>query len=390
MRHILMVNTLLTLVLAVILSGAVPASAQTSSAIPAPQPPPAAPRPTPPTRDPHTPGYVAATELADGTLPPIDAEGNFIVGPTHNPAPETLVQDGVPQGTIFNLTMNSVDSKIYPGIARDPGTFGTPDPNDPAKLIVTTSHPAPYTRKVAVYVPRQYVPGTAAPFIVGADGPDQLLFTTLDNLIAQKRVPVMVAISIGNGSGDAQGSQRGLEYDTMSGRYAEFVETEVLPLVERECHVTLTKDPEGRATMGGSSGAAAALIMAWYHPELYHRVLSYSGTYVNQQWPPNPETPHGAWEFHERLIPTSPGKPIRIWMHVGDRDLYNPNSMRDDMHDWVVANENMAKVLAARGYHYQFIFVRNAGHTERSVKQQTLPQALEWVWHGYQPGSGIQ
>ena len=390
MRHILMVNTLLTLVLAVILSGAVPASAQTSSAIPAPQPPPAAPRPTPPTRDPHTPGYVAATELPDGTLPPIDAEGNFIVGPTHNPAPETLVQDGVPQGTIFNLTMNSVDSKIYPGIARDPGTFGTPDPNDPAKLIVTTSHPAPYTRKVAVYVPKQYVPGTAAPFIVGADGPDQLLFTTLDNLIAQKRVPVMVAISIGNGSGDAQGSQRGLEYDTMSGRYAEFVETEVLPLVERECHVTLTKDPEGRATMGGSSGAAAALIMAWYHPELYHRVLSYSGTYVNQQWPPNPETPHGAWEFHERLIPTSPVKPIRIWMHVGDRDLYNPNSMRDDMHDWVVANENMAKVLAARGYHYQFIFVRNAGHTERSVKQQTLPQALEWVWHGYQPGSGIQ
>ena len=295
------------------------------------------------------------------------------------------MQDGVPQGTIFNLTMNSADSKIYPGIARDPGTFGTPDPNDPAKLIVTTSHPAPYTRKVAVYVPKQYVPGTAAPFIVGADGPDQLLFTTLDNLIAQKRVPVMVAISIGNGSGDAQGSQRGLEYDTMSGRYAEFVETEVLPLVEQECHVKLTKDPEGRATMGGSSGAAAALIMAWYHPELYHRVLSYSGTYVNQQWPPNPETPHGAWEFHEQLIPNSPAKPIRIWMHVGDRDLFNPNSMRDDMHDWVVANENMAKVLAAKGYHYQFVFVRNAGHTERIVKQQTLPQALEWVWHGYTP-----
>ena len=31
--------------------------------------------------------------------------------------------------------------------------------------------------------------------------------------------------------------------------------------------------------------------MAWYHPELYHRVLTYSGTYVNQQWPWNPETP---------------------------------------------------------------------------------------------------
>ena len=83
------------------------------------------------------------------------------------------VQDGVPQGTIYNFTMSSADSKIYPGIARDAGTFGTADPTDPAKLVVTTSHPAPYTRRVAVYVPKQYVPGTAAPFIVGADGPDQ-------------------------------------------------------------------------------------------------------------------------------------------------------------------------------------------------------------------------
>ncbi len=121
----------------------------------------------------------------------------------------------------------------------------------------------------------------------GQTGPISSLFTALDNLIAEKKVPAMIAISIGNGSGDAQGSQRGLEYDTMSGRYAEFVETEVLPLVEKECQVKLTKDPEGRATMGCSSGGSCALIMAWYRPELYHRVLTYSGTYVNQQWPPN-------------------------------------------------------------------------------------------------------
>ncbi len=281
--------------------------------------------------------------------------------------------------------MGSAGSKIYPGIARDTGTFGTPDPTDPAKLIVTTSHPAPYTRKISVYVPKQYVPGTAAPFIVGADGPDKILFTALDNLIAEKKIPVMIAISIGNGSGDAQGSERGLEYDTMSGRYAEFVEQEVLPLVEKQCNVTLTKDPDGRATMGGSSGGSCALIMAWYHPALYHRVLTYSGTYVNQQWPYNPETPGGAWEFHKTIIPNSPVKPIRIWMEVGDRDLFNPNIMRDNMHDWVVANENMAKVLAAKGYHYQFVFARNAGHVDNRVKQQTLPEALEWLWQDYKP-----
>ena len=336
-------------------------------------------RTPPPTRDPHTPGYVTAKELPDGANAPAKEDGNFILGPTHNPAPEMTVQEGVPQGEVFNFTMESTDSKFYPGIAREAGTFGRPDPADPTKLIVS-SHPAPYTRKVAVYVPKQYVAGTVAPFIAGADGIDKALFTALDNLIAQKRVPVMIGISIGNGSGDAQGSERGLEYDTMSGLYAEFVEKEVLPLVEKQANVKLTKNPDGRATMGGSSGGSAALIMAWYHPELYHRVLTYSGTYVNQQWPTDPKLPHGAWEFHENLIPKSPKKPIRLWMHVSDRDNLQT---RDDYHDWVLANENMAKVLAAKGYHYQFVFARNAGHTDRAVKQQTLPEALEYVWHGY-------
>ena len=281
------------------------------------------------------------------------------------------------------FSMSSAESKFYPGIARDKGTMGAPDPNDPAKMIVTTSRPAPWTREVTVYVPKEYVAGSVAPFIVGADGPDPMLFKAIDGLIAEKKVPVMIAVSIQNGGGDAQGSERGLEYDTMSGKYAEWVEQEVLPRVEHEGHVKLTKDPDGRATMGGSSGGSAALEMAWYHPELYHRVLTYSGTYVNQPWPPNAETPHGAWEFHEHLIPGSAKKPIRIWMEVGDRDNFNSNAMRDGMHDWVVANEHMAQVLAAKGYHYQFVFARNAGHTDRAVKAQTLPEALEYVWRGY-------
>jgi enterochelin esterase family protein len=344
-------------------------------------------RPTTPIRNPNSPGYVTAKELPDGSNPPANADGNFIIRPTSDVAPEMSVQDGIPRGTVIEFILNSSESKIYPGIAREPNTFGTIDPVNPAKLVVTTSHLAPYTRRVTVYVPKQYAPGSIAPFIVGTDGPDRLLFSTLDTLIAQHKVPVMIAISISNGGGDAQGSERGLEYDTMSGVYAEFVENEVLPPVETQAHVKLTKDPDGRATMGGSSGGACALIMAWYHPELYHRVLTYSGTFVNQQWPYNPQTPHGAWEFHEHLIPDSPAKPIRIWMEVGDRDLLNPNVMRDNMHDWVLANEQMANVLAAQGYHYQFVFARNAGHVDRAVKQQTLSEALQYIWQDYPPSA---
>jgi enterochelin esterase family protein len=356
------------------------APAPVASPIVAPRPP----RPAPPTRDPHTPGYVEATTLPDGNNAPSDADGNFILGPTHPAAPETVVQPANPQGAVIEFEMNSADSKRYPGIAREPGTFGTPDPANPARLLVPTSHQAPWTRHVTVYVPKQYLPGSAAPFIVGADGPDRTLFTVLDNLIAESKLPPMVAISISNGGGDAQGSERGLEYDTMSGLYAEWVEHEVLPLVEAQAHVRLSRDPDARATMGGSSGGSCALIMAWYHPEWYHRILTYSGTYVNQQWPWNPATPHGAWEFHEHLILGSPAQPIRLWMEVGDRDLFNPNGMQDGMHDWVIANEQMAKVLARKGYHYQFIFAVNAGHVDHAAKLQTLAEALEYIWQGYQ------
>jgi enterochelin esterase family protein len=364
---------------------AAPALAQDAPPKTAP-PKPAAParpaRPAPPTRDPHTPGYVEAKELPDGEVPPADADGNFIIGPTHKPARELATKDAFPQGQVVEFVMKSADSKIYPGIARDPGTFGTPDPQNPAKLNVTTSRPKPWERKIAVYVPKGYVAGTEMPFIVTCDG-DRSPFKALDALISEKRVPPMVAIAIPSGGGDAQGSQRGLEYDTMSGLYAEFVETEVLPRVEEHAKVKLTKDPDGRATMGCSSGGSCALIMAWYHPEWYHRVLTTSGTFVNQQWPWNEKTPGGAWELHRTLIPESPAKPLRIYLEVGDRDLLNPNTMRDDMHDWVLANENMAKALAAKGYHYQFVFAKNAGHCDGAVKQQLLPEALEYVWKGY-------
>ena len=156
----------------------------------------------------------------------------------------------------------------------------------------------------------------------------------------------------------------------------------VLPKVEKECDLKLTKDPEARATMGGSSGAAAAFTMAWFCPDLYRRVLSYSGTYVNQQSPENRRTPHGAWEYHENLIPRSKPKPLRIWLQVSEKDNGHD---RDEasLHNWVMANERMAAELKKKEYAYQYVFSKNAGHTDGKVTRQTLPGALEWLWKGY-------
>ena len=352
---------------------------------------PAAPLPTktqPPTRAFDAPGAPRFVRLdgKPGANPPVTADGDFVVGPDYVAAPETKTIPGVPAGKVIQFVMNSKDcQRLNPGIARE--ASGTPDPQNPRTLIVRT-HPIDYQRTITVYVPAGYVPGREAPLLVTHDGPamgkpDRNLPRILDNLIAQRRVPAMVAVMIANGGGDAQGSERGREYDTMSGLYAEFIEHEVLPLVEKNCGVKLTRDPEGRATMGVSSGGSAALIMAWYHPEWYRRVLTLSGTFVNQQWPFDPATPGGAWDFHAKLIPESAPKPIRLYLAVGDRDNFNPNAMRDGMHDWVEANHRMAQALKAKGYHYQYLFCRNAGHGLGGARAQILPGALEWLWQGY-------
>ena len=281
------------------------AAAQTIVTQPAPAAAPPA-RPTPPTRPADGPGAPKWTVISGaGKNAPVDAEGDFLIGPEYLPAPELTPVAGVPEGTVQQFTMESKDSKFYPGIARE--VFGTVDPNNPKTLIVQT-HEKPWSRAITVYIPAQFNRKKKAPFIVVHDGPklgdpDRSLPRVLDNLIAQKRVPPMIAVMIQNGGGDAQGNQRGLEYDTLSGKFAEFIEAEVLPQVEKNYGVKLTRDPDGRAAMGCSSGAAAAFSMAWFHPEWYRRIVSYSGTYVNQQWPFNPATPGGAWEYHQSICP---------------------------------------------------------------------------------------
>ncbi len=308
----------------------------------------------------------AGPASAPATLP-ARSENDSVIRPPYVDAAEMTVDQSVPRGVVHRFVMKSTDSKTYPGVSKkQPGVT------------------VPYERKVAVYVPSGYVAETPAPFIVVQDGMGAVkpMSATLDNLINGKRLPAMAAVFIDSGGGDAQGSERGLEYDTLSDRYTTFIETEVLPKITADYGVAFTKDPEGRATMGGSSGAACAFTMAWFHPELYRKVLSYSGTYVNQQWPVNAESPRGAWEYHASLIPNTPAKPIRIWMEVGEKDL---GSKKDEasLRNWVLANQRMAAVLKARGYQYQYVFAEDAGHVDGRVLRQTLPEAMLWLWQGY-------
>lgn len=292
-----------------------------------------------------------------------NGEGDFTIAAPYAPAPETVVDAAAPQGMLYDFRLPSTGSAIYP---------------------TSVATHLPFDRDVSVYVPRQYVAGTAAPFIVVQDGISfyrSTMVPVLDNLIHQRRLPVMIAVFVEPGPNeDTPLGERSFEYDSVSDAYLRFVESELLPRIARDYGLTFTTDPEGRATMGGSSGGAAAFTMGWSRPDLYHRILTYSGSFCDLQ--PSAGHPLGAWEYHESQVASSPLRPLRVALEVGENDL-NWNTPTDMRRDWQDANRRMAAALAARGYHYRFVYARGAGHIDAAVLEQTLPGTLEWLWAGY-------
>lgn len=315
--------------------------------------------------------------------PGTEGNGNVVVGPEYAIDPD-LTDKGNPQGKQFEFTMTLADSKIFPG---------TDTTLDPKKNVRTE-------RKIFVYVPAAYKDGTKAPILVTMDGPSnlKLVRNALDNLTISKdpnrKLPAFIVISVENGGNDGKGSERGLEYDTMSDRYARFINDEVLPAVLSNANIkaaypkiAFTDNPWGRGAMGCSSGGAAVLSMGWFRPDLFRRLITYSGTFVDQQDDDAPEEtayPLGAWEYHSsmKLIEKTEKKPLRIFTHVSEMDL-RANDPEETYHNWVMANERTAEALKAKGYDYRYVFSKASKHCDGNVFQHTLADTLVWMWRGY-------
>lgn len=318
------------------------------------------------------------TESGVGT----EGDGDFTISDLKT-QPE-LTDKGAPRGKRYSFTMDSSKSVIYDGKDKtlDQGTRSR-------------------TRGITVYIPAKYVDGTPAPIFVMQDGPGPMdeVSRALDNLTIStdpnRKLPAFIAIGVQNGGGDSFHSERGLEYDTVSDRYARFIQTEVLPAILADSRVKadypnlkFTDDPRGRGAYGCSSGGAAAFTMAWFAPQLFGRVVSYSGTLVAQQTDGQPESamyPLGAWEYHssKKIIANAPIKPVRIFINVNEHDLRSTDP-ESTSHNWVMANQRTAAALKAKGYHYRYVLAKGVGHCDGQALKSTLADALVWAWRGYQ------
>ena len=289
-----------------------------------------------------------------GNDPGSVGDGDFTIMP---PYAGTVRATNVPHSAKFQFTLPT--SQIYPGASRT----------------------------IAVFIPKQYVDGTDAPFIIITDGTPPAtglpeIVTAAENHYQDTdpttRIPPLVFVFV------PPGSNRSLEYDTVSDAYSRFINTEVLPLVATNADIKatypgfkLTSNPDGRAAYGCSSGSPAAMGLGWFAD--FHRIVSYSGTFVALQM--TAAHPLGAWEY-PALILAAPPKPLRIFLEVGETD--NGFDTPESGHrNWVIGNRNMAAALKMQGYHYRFLYATGAGHCDGSVKSKTYGETLNWVWRGY-------
>lgn len=255
---------------------------------------------------------------------------------------------GVPQGKVSEKIVHQ--SKIYPGMTND----------------------------YWVYVPAQYNASTPAALMVWQDGQGYItrpgnsrLLIVLDNLMHEKKIPVAIQVFISPGM-VGQRRLRSVQYDSVDDVYARYLRDEVLKDVEAKYNIR--KDGYSRFIAGESSGAICAFNVAWQHNEHFTRVLSRIGSYTSIQWDPWKKEGGNIFPF---LVRKSERKNIRVWMSDGANDLENNHG------SWPLQNIALANSLKMKEYDFHFVFGTAQHNTQHGNAE--LPEALEWLWRGYDP-----
>jgi enterochelin esterase family protein len=255
-----------------------------------------------------------------------------------------------------------------------------------------------------VYVPAQYDPKVPTPLMVFLDGSGYLdrqksnhpALNVLDNLIAQHKIPVMIAVFTNPGDISASPntptykladtnskkwqrtltqSMRSVEYDVVSDRYPRYLRDELLPEVEKKYNIR--KDAYSRAITGSSSGGIASFNAGWQQPDQFSRIISWIGSFSAIQWHEEPNVADGGQDYPEKIL-REPHRNLRVWIQDGSNDQENPN-----YGSWPLANIRMANALKLKSYDFRFSF--GLGPHSQQEGGAEFPEEMTWLWRNYDP-----
>ena len=258
-----------------------------------------------------------------------------------------------------------------------------------------------------IYVPAQYKSDTPAAVMIFNDGGgytdrngNNPALNVIDNLIAQKKIPVMICIFINPGditdspetptynfvkaygekwNRTLKDSMRSTLYDTVSDRYPRFLRDEILADVAAKYN--LRKDGYSRAITGLSSGGIASFNAAWQMPDQFARVISWIGSFSSIQWKEDPSNPDGGQDYPEKILRES-RRNIRVWLQDGSNDL----DLRYG--DWPLNNLRMANALHANEYDFHFSFGKGTHNSAHGAAE--FPAEMIWLWRDYDPAKTSQ
>jgi enterochelin esterase-like enzyme len=230
------------------------------------------------------------------------------------------------------------------------------------------------SRRVWVHVPAGHDAAAPAGLVVFQDGwwyldPEGQVRAgiLLDNLVGSGVLPPTIGVFVDPGvftevDDPDERKNRSVEYDAFDDRYATFLLEEVLPLVQDQW--PLSADPSDRAICGGSSGGNCAFTAAWWRPDQFGRVIAFLSSFA--------QMPGG--NPYPDLIPSTPTKPLRIFLQAGHRDLH----WNEAEWNWLANNLRVAAALAEAGYDFRLV-LGDGGHSPNHGGV-LLPDALRWAF----------
>lgn len=226
-----------------------------------------------------------------------------------------------------------------------------------------------------VYIPKQYDGTKPACLYLGLDGILYNATAVMDTLIANGEMPVTIGVFVKPGriSNDSTVIRynRSNEFDRIDDTFAKFIETELLPTAASNKlpdgrTIKISSDPNDRAISGASSSGIASFNATFLRPDLFSRIYTTCGTFVSMR---------GGHEYPALIRKYEP-RPMRVYIHDGSKDAWNPL-----FGHWYEQNLLVASALEFGGYEYKAVW--DDGNHSIKNGSRLFPDAMRYLWKDY-------